>query len=669
MPDEPDPEGESPCALDEMDVDGTCLPKGLPGDLACPPGEQLTDDDGCVPAGVPPSRCAEGFEARDQGCDAVLPVTPCPAGQMALPGETTCRSVAPCPADGWGDIPVEAGAIHVDASFAGTPDGSEAAPWPTIQQAVDAAEDGDQILVAAGTYAEHVTITGKGLRLWGVCPQQVSIEGPPDGVGAIDVIQGAHGTEIHRVGISGAYVAVGVSDATSVLLQEIWVHDTGDQGLLADRVLGPAELTVRGSLVESTGLGGIVVVGAKVTLEDDVFRDTAARGVDVFASPQDGGAAGLVADRIVVDHAVGGGIVVASSSATVSRAVVLDTDADASGQRGWGVAMFDVPGLPAASGKLIDAVVERSHDAGVIASASSALVDGVTVRDVSPTAMGPGSVGITMDAWSGTSPDVTGTIRQSLVEGATGLGLFVGGARDVMIEGVQVRDTEVDTQAGYGWGMAVQIAGDLGQAASATVIDSAVRHTVGRGVFVYGSALTLETTAVIDSSSEPSGRFGSGLGLFDDPSTGTPSVVNGHASLVSGSAEGGIVAAGSELVLDQCEIAGTDANGLGTYGDGVLVFGSPTSQGPSRLSLSRSRVRDSARAGVACFGATVAVESSVIACNDYALNTETYLGQACELTDEGGNACGCEPLSDTCKAVSSSLEPPQVVGEPFEPEH
>jgi hypothetical protein len=663
---DPDPEPEAGCAPEEFDLAGLCEPIGLPSDLICAPGEQATEA-GCVPAGVPAMRCAEGFAASDGGCEAVLPAMDCLPGEMALLGETSCHPVAACPAMGWGDAPVEAGAVYVDASFAGAADGSEAAPWPTIQQAVDAAADGTQILIAAGTYAEHVLIEGKGVRLWGTCPGAVAIQGPPSGVGAIDVINGAHGTEVHRIAISGARVGLGVSDATGVILDELWVHDTGDQALLADRVLGPAEVTVRRTLVERTGLGGMVIVGGEVTIEDSVFRDAQGRGVDVLASPFDGEPAEVVAEGIVVANTTGGGFVVAGSSASISRAAVLDTAPDESDKRGWGIAIFDVPGLPPTLGELVDSVVERSHDAGVIASGSSVLVEGVTVRDVRASLSGPGGVGLIVDAWAGTSAAVTAEVRQSLIEGASGLGLFINGALDVTVEGVQVRDTKVDGNGGYGWGVSIQYAPDLVQAASVTMASSWVRRSVGGGVLVYGSALTMETTAIDDTVSGPSGRFGSALVVVDDPASGTPSTGQVWASRFSRSAEAGVVMAGSQLAIDQSVIEATVANGLGTYGDGLLVFGVPASAG--RLDLMRTRVADSDRAGVACFGSSVGVANSVLACTDFALDAEPFAGRDCELTDLGGNACGCEALDEVCKAVSSSLEPPQPVDAPFEPPH
>src|SRR5262245_59224136 len=93
-PDEP--AAAAGCSPGEVSCDhGGCQPAGLPCNMPCPPGELPLDGGTCQKAGVPPSACAAGFMPDgNDGCEPILPVDPCFAGEMAVPGETACRPIA-----------------------------------------------------------------------------------------------------------------------------------------------------------------------------------------------------------------------------------------------------------------------------------------------------------------------------------------------------------------------------------------------------------------------------------------------------------------------------------------------------------------------------------------------------------------------------------------------
>lgn len=63
-------------------------------DPGCESPAEALPDGRCIQPGVPPDGCPEGFvHDGAHGCLAVLPEAPCGPGQMAIPGETTCRPV------------------------------------------------------------------------------------------------------------------------------------------------------------------------------------------------------------------------------------------------------------------------------------------------------------------------------------------------------------------------------------------------------------------------------------------------------------------------------------------------------------------------------------------------------------------------------------------------
>ena len=81
----------------------------------------------------------------------------------------------------------QAATIHVDvANCPGPGDGSELDPYCSIQTAIDAAVDTDEIVVAPGTYFETINFLGKAITLR-------SSDGPDvttiDGTGNFHVVQ------------------------------------------------------------------------------------------------------------------------------------------------------------------------------------------------------------------------------------------------------------------------------------------------------------------------------------------------------------------------------------------------------------------------------------------------------------------------------------------------
>ena len=337
--------------------------------MGCAPGEATSDDGHCEPAGIPPASCGAGFASDgNRGCDAILPSDPCPAGQMAVPGESACHEVSPCADGNWGDIPIEASTQFVDASYAGTApsDGSMTAPWTTIHQGVAAAASGAIVAIAAGSYVESVLVHGKPVRLWGKCPASVEIVGTVVAGGAVDIRDGAAGTEVHAVAIRGKGVGVLLSGSKDVLVDHVWIHDTANRGINVQVDLGPTDVHVTSSLVEGAYDIGVGVFGSEVTIDASVVRDTrpqsdgtSGRGIEAFT--EKGARATLNLQSSVVSGNHEDGIEVSGSDATITSSVVSDTAPRTSdGHVGIGIYVLD-DGTQRASLSLQTSTVERNH--------------------------------------------------------------------------------------------------------------------------------------------------------------------------------------------------------------------------------------------------------------------------------------------------------------------
>ncbi len=337
---------------------------------------------------------------------------------MAIPGETDCRPLAPCGDPPWGDIPLEPGAQHVDRSYqVGDSDGSADKPWPSLQLAITAASAGDMIAIAAGDYEETVFFT-KSVRIWGRCPELVSLNVPP-----LEVLMfHDDGTELHTVAVTADGPGLVVDGARDVWLDRVWIHDTGDAGVV---IIDAAEVVVSGSLVERAGAVGLVVLGSALELSETVVRSSryisgvgAGRGVDVEYYSADELPASLLMHRSVLEGNREVGLAIFGAQAELTDSVVRGTLSRDSDQRfGFGIAIQDSSDgqLPADVG-LERVVLEDSHTGGITTISSTARMHRVTVRDtaaqVSDDAFGDG-----LSLLHANSPAEV-TLEESLVAGS-----------------------------------------------------------------------------------------------------------------------------------------------------------------------------------------------------------------------------------------------------------
>ncbi|MBW2457300.1 MAG: hypothetical protein JRI68_22520 [Deltaproteobacteria bacterium] len=572
----------------------------------CLAGEVLLGGS-CHSTGVPPEACAPGFASDDGGgCVAVLPPEPCPAGLMAVPGETACREVAPCGTGAWGTIPVEPSTQHVDAAYAGgVSDGSPTAPWTAVQDAVGAAEPGAIIAIAEGSYGEDVTISGKPVRLWGRCPALVEIVGSAGNMAAVFVRAGASGTEIRDLAIRGDDGGILVSGSQQVVVDRVWLHDAADRGIDVDSVLGETEVTLSRSLLESAGFVGVLVSGSQVTIEQSTIRDGQPDG----------------------DFEGGYGLYAIS----------------------WSVA--DGRPLVGIQGSLF----ERNRAISVFGLGAEVIVDATHVRDtldeIAGVTAGRG-LAVENDGDLGTRSSLW--VTRSVVERSGDLGIFVGGS-DALIETTVVRDVGPAGDKSLGRGIDVARHPVTLDRGIVTIRQSLVERTQNVGIAAGGSDVVIETTWVREIYPDGSGLYGRGINIQDDPVLGLPAAGNLYATAVEATHDVGILVVGVEANVTATAIRGTRALADGTFGDGIAAFRLST---PTVLAISECIVEQNARAGVATFGAVVSLGSSTLECNTIHLDGEAFESFVYDLSDGGGNACGCAGQEVTCAVLSSNLTPP-----------
>jgi len=620
---------ESECSAPDILIDGACVPPDNPA--ACPAGTLTLDDGSCQPAGIPADGCSEGFEHDgDVGCLPILPTERCPSGMIAVPGDTACREVMPCGSGPWGDLPVDANTVYVDQSYVGVDsDGSEAKPWLTIGAAIAAVSSGELIAVAEGRYVEDVVIWGRAVKLWGVCPSKVELVGTSNAVATIMMRTQANGSEIGGLTIGGPSIGILMTGSIDVLVDRVWVRDTGWRGINAQATMGATSMRVVGSLVEGAHGVGVYSSGSEITIEDSVVRSTLGgsepNSAGVTTEPScpnppmcDANARNaLTMNRCLLEENYNLGLGVQGSDATVSATVIRNTqpdDTDVASGRGLtavmecGGTLACVPGS-GANITLSGSFLDGNSDIGIQVAGSHALIDNTVIRGTkSSSASGKGGSGMSVQppcAVSGCDPShrPSLTLQRSLVEQNQEVGIFLGAA-DAEIVGVVVRDTLLATTG-----------------------------TFGRGIHVQQSCTSAGC----------------------DPTSGSVASING--SLFERNVEVGIAVISATARIDATLVSDTrDRDGI--LGDGVVVW---SHDGAASGTISNSRIEHSVRAGLSNFGASVSLSNTTIACAAFELAGADHESFPLSFTDEGGNACGCPDADGVCKMQSTNIEPPPAL--------
>lgn len=577
------------------------------GPTGCAAGTVEQPDGSCRPAGV--RACAEGFVADGPGCNAILPAAACPPGQIAVPGDASCRAIMDCGADPFGTIPDEPTTQYVDGSYAGTDsDGSKAKPWTSIQAGVDAAESGALVAVAAGTYAEDIGIT-KVVRVWGRCPDMVEVVATGAQVGGVLVTKLASGSEIGGLAIRGSSYGVVTSGSQDVVFDRLWIHDTTKKGVSIETTLGDTSATLRDSLVEHVGDIGVGVLGATATLERTVIRDTkvviatGGRGLELNPGPDSGEPATVTMKGSVIELSHADGAFVRGCHLVVEGSVIRDTAFEKASQKfGAGItAQPDETTGARAQVEVRGSVLERNHESGILAAISDVVLEDSVIRDQKGSPGSPGSG--------------TGLVAQNAEGSAT------------------VR-------------------------ATAKILASVIERSEGAGVVCIGSDVTLEESVVRDTVARASDlRWGKGvhfqgeLGFLDTFSTGTV-----RACVIENNRDAGIAVVDSKVSVDATLVRGTQPETDGRYGDGVVGL---RAFSDTDVVITGSRIEANARAGIVAFGAHVSVGGTQLECNTIQLDKEVGTAEP-NLEDAGGNHCGCDAAEEVCKVLSTNLEAPTV---------
>lgn len=512
--------------------------------------------------------CPDGWVAQESDgvtrCDAWSSTrTSCPTGTAWFVGSSACEPVGPaCPPSGE-FAPIDPGsgrAWYVRPGATG--DGSAAAPFGTIAEALGHAADGDTLALATGNYPELIQID-RPMRVVGACVT-TRFAGPAGFTGPARIVVSAQGVELRNLTISGQRLGLYVRATGSADIENVVVEQAIQGGIT---VLG--ELTGRNVVVRDTqpaasgqfGRGIHLEPAASLTLARAVITGNREVGMIAGGANTRVNLTDVVIESTAEELATGlhgmGLVLFEGAQATAERVVIQDNRAfglsvDHAGSAFMGThvivrrtastARDGIGGLGIAARNDAQAVISRAwihenHSAAMNASDGGRIeIDDAVVEGTLPSnASGIGGYGASI---------IQGELRARRVvfSGNHTSGIAVSGAEsDVELEDVSVdRSMPVLSVAGYG--VTVDLDATLraerlrieenfgvgllaGERSSVSVSDLHVSHTAsrteggrfGRGVEAQlGASLEL-TRAHIDSNRDTGLLVtGSGTGVTVD---------------------------------------------------------------------------------------------------------------------------------------------------------
>jgi hypothetical protein len=210
------------------------------------------------------------------------------------------------------------------------------------------------------------------------------------------------------------------------------------------------------------------------------------------------------------------GVTGLAANLTVESTLVSDVTGRASDGFSAGIAIApNVQDLvDAGSGQVRDSLVEAVDAHGIVVHESTVTIDSVWVRELG---RGGRGLGISVQGHYFLDQPATGTIRRSLIEGASEVGLSVVGA-DVSIDKSIVRDTSTNSEGLLGDGIGASALGlsnmygdyyDF-RAASLDITDTFVQGNARVGVGAFGASVTMGGSLLDCNSIDISGEEYSG---------------------------------------------------------------------------------------------------------------------------------------------------------------
>jgi len=564
-----DPVGEDPDGGDgDADGDGD-------GDVEQVPPPQAPEE----PTAPTLTPCPEGWTEVPAGEELPATCSPWPEGEPDLcgadeahfPGEPGCARIGPaCPAGDWSEeLPAEGSVLFVLGTAAEGGDGTRAAPYRSIGEALSAASEGTIVAVGKGAYEGSVQLPA-GVTLWGACVAETILSDPSthDWNGVVTVA--GEGTTVRSLQITGRRPGLSASGNRSVHMEDVLVLEAEDAGVLIDY----------GARVTATGL---VVRGTRSRVSDGLMG----RGIDVEAGE-------IELDRCSIEGSRTNGIFIigADSSAHLEQVAI-------TGTRGRLADLYEGTGLDIAEGASVEGqalAIHGNRHAGLFlrGEGSEAVVSSVVISHTrADESDGQGGHG--MRVTHGARLEATRVVIYHSRDAGV---LTSDGGAEVVLTDFVVRDTFSSEGDGlYGVGLLAQTASSM-ELARGHVQRS--RHS---GVLAAweDTELVAEDLTILDVTVEDDGTDdGIGAGLV---AVRGATVDAGRVRVARADAVGVVVGStGTRATLRDISVGPSRAGGAPFPGRGMHCYGG------AFVHAERMRLEHCTEAGLVAFSPDTVVE-------------------------------------------------------------
>jgi len=434
----------------------------------------------------------------------------CDTGYLNDDGE--CVPAA-CGTGTWGNLEVEESTVYVDIMAAEGGDGSEAAPFTSIQAGLDAAGDanGGMVAVAAGTY-----------------PETLELDRGHDGV--------------HLAGRCRELVIIDAS-----------VGDETTPGIDVDAKT--KEVEVSGVTVNGSFFVGVRVGSGTMTIRDSAVSESEYIGIAAYNSGLQATALAMNACEVAENTTMGVIAFGSGTSVAIRETIIEDTKPDENGEGGLGIDVSDGANLVA------EACAVRGNTLvglNTYCSGTSVTLRETAIEDTKPGESGKYVVGIHVS--EGASLDT----ERCVVKGNTGTGVFAhDSGTSVTLRETAIEDTQSEEDQASGFGIYVY------DGASLVAEGCAVRRNTCAGMLAInsGTTVTLQETTIEETQPAEYGEGGYGIQASNGAS------LLAEACTVTGNTSTGVlvVDSGTSVNLKDTRIAATMRGEIATVGTGVTV--------------------------------------------------------------------------------------------------